>query len=97
MPAAWVWAGLRPSLYSLAVFAAAGVLGGLTLGAPRAVRQALVGDPVFGLGLVFLIYLGLQAANAGRTAYYDVGLQRWTYSPPPWPGWPSAFSQFLEP
>ena len=50
-------------------------------------------DPVFVLGLLFLVYLAVQWLNAGRTQYFDVGHQRWTYTDPPWRNWPSAFAR----
>ena len=89
----WAWAGMRPSFHRVTVLASlalallAGVGGGRTL-----VRGWLC-DPVFWLGLLLLIYLCLPWLNAGRALYYDVGYQRWSYAPPPWPGWPSAFAR----
>lgn len=58
-----------------------------------AVAKVCWRDPVFWLGAMFLGYLGVQWANAGRFQYFDVGYQKWTYTAPPWPGWPSAFSR----
>jgi O-antigen ligase len=89
----WVWAGSRPSLHGVAV-AAAGILAVVVLaGGGRDVARAWCRDPVFWFGLLFLAYLIVPWLNAGRTLYYDVGFQRWQYTPPPWPSWPSAFSR----
>jgi len=89
----WVWAGLRPSLHVVAVFAAVLLLVGLTIGGQRAGRTALVRDPFFWTGLAFLGYLCLQCLNTGRTLYFDVGYQQWSLMPPRWPGWPWAFDR----
>lgn len=89
----WAWAGLRPSYHRIGLGAAGILLVALFAeggsGAWRSVRR----DPVFYLGLAFLGYLAIQWANAGRTQYFDVGYQRWTYTDPPWRGWPSAFAR----
>jgi hypothetical protein len=90
---AWAWAGLRPSFHLAGVGMAGLLLAGLMAGAPRGAWRDLLRDPVWWLGLLFLGFLGLQWANAGRSQYFDVGHQRWTYTPPPWPGWPSAFAR----
>lgn len=87
----WVWAGLRPSFHWVAVVAAAGMLV-VAIGWVGAWR-AVLRDPVFFLGLGFLVFLAIQWANAGRVQYFDVGHQRWTYTPPRWPEWPSAFAR----
>lgn len=89
---AWAWAGLRPSFHWVAVAAAAVLMIGLAAG-NRAAACSMWRDPVFYLGLAFLGFLGLQWANAGRLQYFDVGYQRWMYTDPPWPGWPSAYSR----
>jgi hypothetical protein len=89
----WAWGGLRPSFHWGGV-----VLSGLLLVAALMAGN-LTGkhgwgrDPVFVLGLCFLAFLGLQWANAGRQLYFNVGHQQWMYTPPRWPGWPSAFSR----
>ena len=88
---AWAWAGVRPSFHAVGVIVAVMILAGLLVSQPG-VRRAVVRDPVFVLGLAFLILLGLQWANAGRVQYYDVGYLRWMYMPPRWPGWPFAFA-----
>lgn len=90
---AWVWAGLRTSFHNVAVLAALAGLAGLFASGGRAGRSALWRDPFFWLGLAFLAYLTLQWANAGRVGYYDVAYRRWTFAPPRWPAWPSAFSR----
>ena len=50
-------------------------------------------DLFFYLGLLFIGFLVLQWWNAGRVQYYDVGFNKWTYSPPRHVGWPSAFTR----
>lgn len=87
---AWVWAGLRPSFHGVAVGAAIVVVAGLARGW-RSIPFAI--DPVFVLGILFLGFLGLQWANAGRVQYFDVGYQRWAYTAPRWPQWPWAYSR----
>lgn len=89
----WIWAGLRPSFHEVGVAIAGILLAGLFIGNRSAAWRGLRRDPVFFLGLAFLGYLVLQWMNAGRTQYFDVGYRRWTYTDPPWPGWPSAFSR----
>ncbi|HAL91902.1 MAG TPA: hypothetical protein DCM68_02615 [Verrucomicrobia bacterium] len=59
----------------------------------RYVPRALARDPVFYLGVAFLGLLAIQWANAGRELYFDVGYQKWMYTLPRWPGWPSAFAR----
>lgn len=85
----WAWAGLRPSFHWVGVGAAGVLLAGAVWHAPRAVAR----DPVFYLGLAFLGLLAIQWANAGRYQYFDVGYQRWMFTPPPWRNWPSAFDR----
>jgi hypothetical protein len=50
-------------------------------------------DPFFYFGLLFIGYLILQRWNTGRVQFYDVGLNQWTLSPSPHPGWPSSFDR----
>jgi O-antigen ligase len=90
---AWAWAGLRPSFHWAGVAASGALLVGLFIRGRSAAWRAPARDPVFFLGLAFLGYLGLQWLNAGREQYFDVGYQRWMYTEPRWPGWPSAFSR----
>ena len=89
----WVWAGLRPSFHVVAVVAALILLAWLCFPGRSPAPKACWRDPVFWAGALFLGYLGVQWANAGRIQYFDVGYQRWAYTAPPWPGWPSAFSR----
>lgn len=89
----WVWAGLRPSFHWAAVVAALALMCGLFIGRRFSGTHLRRLDPVFLLGLLFLGFLGLQWANAGRVQYFDVGYQRWAYTAPRWPGWPSAYSR----
>lgn len=89
----WAWAGLRPSFHWAGVAASILLLVGLFIGGGAAVRRAAWRDPVFFLGLAFLGCLTLQWMNAGREQYFDVGFQRWSYTAPRWPGWPSAYSR----
>ena len=89
----WVWAGLRPSFHVAAVVAALILLVELVFPGRSAAPKVRWRDPVFWVGAVFLGYLGMQWANAGRSQYFDVGYQRWAYTAAPWPGWPSAFSR----
>ena len=55
--------------------------------------RRLFTDPIFYLGLTFLALLWLQMWNAGRAQIFDETTARWTYSPPPHPGWPSAVTR----
>jgi hypothetical protein len=89
----WAWAGLRPSFHWVGVGASGVLLAGLFIGNRAAVWGKMWRDPVFLLGLAFLGFLGLQWANAGRVQYFDVGYQRWMYTDPHWPAWPSAYSR----
>jgi hypothetical protein len=89
----WVWAGLRPSFHLVGVGMAGILLASLVPGAPQGAWRELLRDPVFSLGLLFIGFLGLQWANAGRELYFDVGYQRWTYTSAPWKGWPSSFAR----
>ncbi len=89
----WVWAGLRPSFHVVAVVSALILLAWLVFPGRSAATRVCWRDPVFWLGAVLLGYLGMQWANAGRIQYFDVGYQRWTYTAPPWPNWPSSFSR----
>ena len=90
---AWVWAGLRPSFHGLAVGMSAALLATLVLGGWRHGLRGIRRDPLFAAGLVFLGYLAIQWWNSGRALYFDVGLQQWTHTPPPHPGWPSGFDR----
>ena len=89
----WAWAGLRPSFHWVGVAAAGVLAGGLVFGKPSPGGRPARTDPVLYLGLAFLGLLLLQWFNAGRERYFDVGFQRWMYTDPPRPGWPSAFSR----
>ncbi len=89
----WAWAGLRPSYHRVGVVASGALLVALALEGRAAGWRVVRRDPVLYLGLAFLGYLAVQWANAGRTQYFDVGYQRWTYTDPPWSGWPSAFAR----
>ena len=89
----WAWGGLRPSFHRVGVALAAGVLVALAAEGRPAGMRAVLRDPVFYLGLAFLGYLAIQWFNSGREQYFDVGYRRWTYSDPPFPGWPSSFSR----
>jgi O-antigen ligase len=55
--------------------------------------QRLRRDPVVYMGAAFLVLLLLQWWNAGRAQLYDYATQTLTYSAPPHPGWPSAFTR----
>lgn len=87
----WAWAGLRPSFHRVGVGTAVVLLGALALEGRAAAVRAVWRDPVFHLGLAFLAYLAVQWLNAGREQYFDVGFRRWTFTDPPWPGWPFSF------
>jgi len=89
----WAWSGLRPSFHWVSVAAGAILLGGWVALGPASERRLRFRDPVFWLGLAFLGFLTIQWLNAGRVQYFDVGYQEWRYTPPRWPGWPSAFSR----
>lgn len=89
----WAWAGLRPSFHSAGVAAAGILLAALFLEGRGFVWRVVWRDPVFHLGLAFLGYLALQWINSGREQYFDVGFRRWTYTDPPWRGWPSSFAR----
>ena len=90
---AWAWAGLRPSYHWVGVGTAGVLMVAMFLEGRGSAWPIVRRDPVFFLGLAFLGYLAIQWANAGRTQYFDVGYQRWTYTDPPWRGWPSAFAR----
>jgi len=95
----WVWGGLRlawlpPAFWTscilLIILLTASVVSARTMIPPSRFWWR---DLFFYTGLLFIGYLVLQWWNAGRTLYFDVGYQEWRYSPPPHPGWPSAFSR----
>ena len=104
----WFFSGLKVALLPPAVWGA-GLLLVIILAAPvwslwtrtdpKAVDKHVAlptswwRDMFFYFGLLFLAYLVLQWWNAGRVQYYDVGFNRWTFSLPPHPGWPSAFDK----
>jgi len=90
---AWVWGGLRPSFHRAGVGLAAAVLAALALEGRAAVFRVVLRDPVFYLGLAFLAFLAIQWFNAGREQYFDIVYRRWTFTDPPLPGWPFAFSR----
>jgi hypothetical protein len=50
-------------------------------------------DPVFALGLLFMLLLVVQWWNAGRLLYYDSATTSWNYSEPRHAGWPSAITR----
>ena len=89
----WVWGGLRPTFHRGGVGLALLLLLALAWEGRAAVFRAAWRDPVFYLGLAFLGYLAFQWFNAGREQYFDIGYRRWTYTDPPLPGWPFAFSR----
>lgn len=86
--AAWTW--------PLPWIAVAGLLLWLLVSRRSGVesgRAALsLRDPVFWLGLLFLLLLVVQWWNAGRALYYDVATRAWSYSPPRHPLLPSAIT-----
>ncbi len=88
----WAWGGVRLSFHWAGVGLAGILLAVLAVVHPSGIR-GLFRDPVVAIGAAFLVYLAIQAWNAGRTQYFDVGFQRWNYTPPPHPGWPSAFNR----
>ena len=71
----------------------AGILGNRRAADLSGRRWAWLRDPVFYLGLIFITLLTLQGWNAGRVWFFDPGVERWDYTPPPRPGWPWAFSR----
>jgi hypothetical protein len=89
---AWAFAGLITSWLLPAVWLAAALLA-VALAASPGSRRAAVRDPLVWAGLFFLLYIGAQWWNAGRLSYFDVGLKKWTFTPPRHPGWPWAFSR----
>lgn len=89
---AWAWGGVRPSFHVVGV-AVSVVLLAVVIVSGGGARQRWRRDPVMYLGAAFLGFLALQWANAGREQYFDVGFQRWMYTPPRWRNWPSAFSR----
>lgn len=89
----WVWGGIRPSFHRVGVWAAGLLFIGMGLWRGGPAKRRMWRDPVFYLGLLFLLYLGVQWLNAGRISYFDVGYQRWQFLPPRWPNWPWAFAR----
>ena len=60
---------------------------------PWRAALAFAEDPVFWLGLAFLVLLGLQWWNAGRIRIFDMDANAWTYAPPRHNGFPSAITR----
>lgn len=100
----WVYGGLRASLLPPAVWFSTALLIVVLVTSGGSLKAGCIErdndgarcwcrDPFFYTGLLFIVYLALQWWNAGRVQYYDVGYNRWTYSLPPHPGWPSAFNR----
>jgi len=96
---AWAWGGLQQNWLLPVVWVSIILLIGLLISPTRASTEVSSrgipwwGDVFFYSGLLFLGYLAIQWWNAGRVLFFDVGLKEWRYSPPPYPGWPSAFSK----
>ena len=94
----WFWGGLKLAWLPPAVWASCLLLVALLVLSLAPMRTSVSRshpwwqDPFFYFGFLFLSYLAIQWGNAGRILYFDVGFQEWRYSPPPHPGWPSAFS-----
>ena len=86
----WVWSGMRPSFHNVTMLVALALVAVAFRGG--AVRTWIC-DPIFWLGLLFLVYLAVPWLNAGRVLYYDVAFQCWQYTPPPCPRWPFAFDR----
>ena len=58
---------------------------------PVAARlRSLLKDPVFYAAVLFLILLGIQWFNSGRTLLYDYNVHKWIYTPPRIDWLPSA-------
>jgi len=89
---AWAFGGLVTNWLLPAVLLAAVLLIFAVTSLPGN-RRAVCRDPLFWAGLFFLLYISVQWWNAGRIAYFDVGLKKWTFTPPPHPGWPWAFGR----
>jgi len=63
------------------------------LGTRRQRLSRLFRDPSFWLSAGFLVFLGIQTLNSGRVGAPDFDTGGWTYSPPPLPGLPWAFTR----
>lgn len=61
---------------------------------PRKLRiHALLQDPAIWGALLFLLLLGIQTLNTGRMRVFDFDINRYTYTPPPYPHLPSSFTR----
>ncbi len=96
--AAWLWSGLR--IFYIPFFSGASLLllfwiawlgGKNRWQSPESTRSIRI-DPILPIGILLMIYLGIQSWNAGRTPYFDVGYMRWATPPPPHPNLPSAYN-----
>lgn len=61
-------------------------------GRSRVVRSILC-DPVFYLGIIFLVFLGIQCANGPCELFYDAESGIWKYRDPPFVGWPFCINR----
>ncbi|WFB37374.1 O-antigen ligase family protein [Kiritimatiellota bacterium B12222] len=50
--------------------------------------KRIIRDPLFLLSAGFLSYLLIQHLNSGRIQIFDFELNKYSYSPPPFPKWP---------
>ncbi len=96
---AWLWSGLRivyiPYL-SVATLMLLLCVCGLKIHAHcKGYRRPFFSsiDPLVPIGLLLLLYGGIQVWNAGRLPYFDVGLQQWVYAPAPYPRLPSSYNR----
>ena len=98
---AWMRGGTRPEFYSPIPWLAFGLLEMTVLfpvlkkvetdsqGRSR-ILKSIFCDPVFYLGLILLVFLGIQCANGPRELIYDIEAGVWRYGDPPWPNLPSC-------
>lgn len=97
--AAWLWSGMRIAYmpyFSAAMLVLLAVVmhSSVSLHRNGKLHQIITRmDPLVPIGILFLVYLGIQAWNGGRVAYFDIGYQRWVYAPPPHPQWPSSYNR----
>jgi O-antigen ligase len=77
----------------LAFLALAVVVAALAAGGGPPAARRLFAQPVFWLGLAFLLPLTVQTWNAGRYLFFSPTLARWTYTRPRVPWLPAAVSR----
>ncbi len=89
----WAQGGTLPALQPPLLLLGAWVFATLLFHLRGRILIVLRRDPLFWLGLLFLLLLVIQTWNAGRHLYFHPFEARWMFTPPPVPYLPWSFDR----